>query len=92
MDANRRYEFGRYKSGGTGGDVVLGSASTASGTYKLRGGVLNVTQGSRTIALGQGSGSFEFSGGTLKANVFNDPATFTGDLGNLVEHFECELA
>lgn len=75
------------KSGGTGGDLIIGKLAGAfsPSVYQLQGGTLDVSRGSGMIALGAGSGSFEFTGGTLKVKSYNSSA-FGGNLGDLVQN------
>jgi autotransporter-associated beta strand protein len=68
----------------TGGDIVIGGIA-GSGTLNLQGGLLDVTKGSGKIGATPATAAFTFTGGTLKAKVYNAP-DFGGSLGNLVQN------
>jgi hypothetical protein len=69
----------------TGGDLVLGSNPFSSGTVNLQGGTLDVSNGTGKIGASMGTVAFNFTGGTLKVNVFNT-GDFGGSIGDLVQN------
>ncbi len=69
----------------TGGDVIIAFVAGSTGTVNLSGGTLNVTHGSGIIGAGLGTAAFNFTGGTLKVNEFNNTVA-GGNLGGLTQN------
>jgi hypothetical protein len=63
---------GTVTTGGEWGLIAIGDDAGGSGTYELKGGVLDVAAGDvGAIFAGPGTASFDFTGGTLKVKIFN---------------------
>jgi autotransporter-associated beta strand protein len=59
-------QSGGTNSIGSGGRLILGYAIGSTGSYNLNGGMLVVGS---VVAVGSGAGSFNFTGGTLRAGT-----------------------